>query len=58
MLATGQSVPDFLKMFWCGHLYVRVCVCVHVHACMCPPTTLLITSGVMWNDMDPKLLVK
>ena len=28
-------------------MYVCVCVCV------CPPLRLLITSGVMWHDMDP-----
>ena len=33
---------------------VCVCVCVHacVHACVCPLPRLLITSGVMWHDMD------
>ena len=27
---------------------VYVCVCV----CVCPPPRLLITSGVMWHDID------
>ena len=31
-----------------------MCVCV----CVCPPPRLLITSGVMWRDMDPMQLVK
>ena len=26
--------------------------------CVCPPLRLLITSGVMWHDMDPLRLVK
>ena len=30
----------------------RVCVC------LCLPPRLLITSGVMWCDIDPKRLVK
>ena len=24
-----------------------------MHVCVCPPTRLLITSGVMWFDMHP-----
>ena len=26
-------------------------MCLHV--CVCPPPRLIITSGVMWCDMDP-----
>ena len=33
---------------------VYVCVCLRV----CPPPRLLITSGVMWHDIDPIQLVK
>ena len=33
---------------------MRVCVCV----CVCLPPRLLITSGVMWCDIDPIRLVK
>ena len=33
---------------------MRVCVCL----CVCPPPRLLITSGVMWHDMDLIQLVK
>ena len=33
---------------------VRMSVCV----CVCPPPRLLITSGVMWRDMDLIRLVK
>ena len=29
------------------------CACVCVRACVCPPPRLLITSGVMWCDIDP-----
>ena len=28
-----------------------MCVCLRV--CVCPPPRVLITSGVMWCDMDP-----
>ena len=34
----GQRAPGFVKLFWCGRLYV----CMHV----CPPPRLLITSGI------------
>ena len=37
---------------------VCVCVCLYVCVCMCMPQRLLITSGVMWRDMDPMRLVK
>ena len=30
-----------------------VCVCVRACACVCLPPRLLITSGVMWCDIDP-----
>ena len=33
---------------------VSMCVCV----CVCPPPRLLITSGMMWHDIDPIRLVK
>ena len=33
-----------------------MCVCVFVFVCV--PSRLLITSGVMWHDMDPIRLVK
>ena len=42
---TGQLASDFLKLFLCRRLHV----CVFV----CPPLRLLITSGVMWCDIDP-----
>ena len=35
-------------------LYACVCVCV----CVCPPLRLLITSGMMWCDIDHIRLVK
>ena len=28
-------------------------VCVLARVCVCPPPRLLITSGVMWCDIDP-----
>ena len=50
--AAWQHVFGFLKLFLCGHLYV--CVCLHV----CVSTLrLLITSGLMWRDMDPIWLI-
>ena len=52
--AAGRCAPGFLKLFLCGRLYA--CVCVFV--CVCPPPRLLITSGVMWHDMDLIRLVK
>ena len=42
----GRHVPGFLELFLCGHLYVCMFVCV------CAPLRLLITSGVMWCDID------
>ena len=35
---------------------VQTSVCVFV--CVCLPLRLLITSGVMWHDIDPMRLVK
>ena len=35
-----------------------MCVCVCVSVFVCQPPMLLITSGVMWRDMDPMRLVK
>ena len=35
-----------------------VCMCVYVCVCLCPPPRLLITSGMMWRDMDSIRLVK
>ena len=46
----GLCVHGFLKLILCGCLYA----CVFV----CPPPRLLITSGVMWHDMDLMRLVK
>ena len=37
---------------------VRKSVCVCVCLCVCLPPRLLITSGVMWRDMDLIRLVK
>ena len=48
----GLHVPGFLKLFLCGRLYA--CLCLYV----CPAPRLLITSVVMWRDMDPIQLVK
>ena len=41
---------------------VRMCVCVCVCVCLCvcvsPPPRLLITSDMMWRDIDPIRLVE
>ena len=42
----------------CMCVCVCVCVCVCLRVCVCPPPRLLITSGVMWCDIDSKRLVK
>ena len=63
-LATGRHSPGFLKLFLCKHVYVYVyvfacvCVCVCVFACVSLPPRLLITSGVMWRDIDHIRLLK
>ena len=44
----------------CLCVCVCVCLCVSVSLCVCVclPPRLLITSGVMWCDIDPMQLVK
>ena len=42
----------------CMSVCVCVCVCACVCVCVYPPQRLLITSGVIWCDMDPIRLVK
>ena len=37
---------------------VCMCMCVFASVCVYPPPRLLITSGVMWHDIDPIQLVK
>ena len=37
---------------------VRTFVCMCVCVCVCPPPRLLITSGVIWRDMDHKRMVR
>ena len=46
--AEGRVCLDFLKLFW------SVCMCV----CVCPPPRPLITSGMIWCDIDCVRLVK
>ena len=73
VLVTGRRAPGFLKLILCGssvcvYTCVCVCVCVCVYVCvyvcacvcvcLCLPPRLLITSGMMWRDMDPIRLVK
>ena len=42
----------FLEIAFVQEL-VCVCVCVHVCMCLCTCPRQLITSGVMWPNMDP-----
>ena len=44
----------FLKIDPVRIVCMRACVCV----CVCPRPRLLITSGVMWHDIDLIRLVK
>ena len=37
---------------------VSMCMCVCVCVCVCPLPRLLITSGMMWSNIDPIQLVK
>ena len=37
----------------CVCVCVCLCVCVFVCVSVCPPPRLLITSGVIWCDIDP-----
>ena len=45
-----SGVPGFLKLFLCE--CVCMFVCVHVY----PPSRLLINSGVMWCDINPRVI--
>ena len=45
--ACGGRMPDFLVLLLSKDVCMLVCVCV------CPPLRLLITSGVMWCNIDP-----
>ena len=63
MPAEYRHAPGFLNCFCVDicmfvHVCVCVCVCLRVCVCVCLPLRLLITSGVMWHDMNPIRLVK
>ena len=53
LVAGVHLVSVFL--FLCGCLYVYVCVFACMCMCVCVYTSprLLITSGMMWHDMNP-----
>ena len=56
---TGMCVGVGVGVCVCVCVCMCVCVCVWcVYVCVCPPLRLLITSCVMWRDMDPIRLVK
>ena len=50
--AAGRCTPGFLELLLSANFSMCVCLCV------CPPPRLLITSGVMWCDIDPMRLVE
>ena len=43
-LNQAHAGSGLLKLFLCG--------CLYAYLCVCPPPMLLITSGMMWHDMD------
>ena len=47
--AHAGHMPGFLKLLLSMNVCMHMCLCV----CVCPPPRLLITSGVMWCDIDP-----
>ena len=54
--ACSQCMPGFLELLLSANVCMRVCLRVCV--CVCLPPKLLITSGVMWCDIDLIRLVK
>ena len=44
----------FLKIEPVWIVSMHVCVFMHVHVCVDPPR-LLITSGMIWRDMEPTI---
>ena len=56
VVSVWTSVCVCVCMCVCVRVCVRACVCVCV--CVCLPPRLLITSGMMWHDMDSIRLVK
>ena len=55
MLRPQASTHLFLKIV---SVQMSVCVCVCVCVFVCPSPRLLITSGMIWCDMDSIRLVK
>ena len=53
---TGQHAPGFLELLLSVNVCVRVCFYVYVRLSVRPRD--LITSGVMWCDIDPIRLIK
>ena len=49
MLACGRHAPGFLKLNLCKS---SVCVYVCLRVCVCLPSRLLITSGVIYTPYD------
>ena len=54
--ARSRLAPGFLELLLSMNVCVRVCLHVCVFACL--PLRLLITSGMIWCDIDPIRLVK
>ena len=53
-----QIVDMRFRVCMCVCVYVCVCVCVCARARVCPRPRLLITSGVIWHNMNIIRLVK
>ena len=58
-LKNGPGLKYLLNQARAGHTWFLRIVSVRMYAlCVCPPPRLLITSGVMWCDIDPIRLVE
>ena len=53
-------MPGFLKLAFCGHLYVCICVCLCVCVCVCMCVCLFVPApeaiNNYWRDIDPILI--
>ena len=53
VIKPGARRPAHVWFLRIASVRVYACVCVFACVCVCPPPRLLITSGVMWCDIDP-----
>ena len=56
-IAFAWEVGVCARVSMCGCVCVWVCVRVCVCACVYPSSRLLITSGLMWPDIDPIIII-